>query len=523
MPEPQKRQLVAILFADITGYTALMQADEQKALGMLKRFKAELESSVATYDGEIIQFYGDGCLVTFGTAVNAVRCSMVLQEVYMSEPEVPVRVGIHMGDVVYSDDNAFGDSINIASRIESMGIPGAILFSEEIRNQVHNQRDLNYTALGAFEFKNVEEPKTVYALTNTGFNVPDKGSLVGKFKEQQKDDRGAIFLKAIGALALFAIAIFLFKLIALPPKTAETVVRSLAIFPFENQEDDQDIAYLSDGIPENLINRLAMLDNIKVFSRSATFAIRDKAHNTQEVRQLLGADAIFTGQITRHGNQLVLKCQLVDARTNTQIWGDRIKHSSSDVFRLEDSLVNLLLDPLRLQLQQTGDRSISPVDVDPAAYAEYMRGRYLSYGSTTEEAERSLDHFREAIRIEPNYAQAYAAIAYEKIVQALFSTATREEIFNEARIAVQSAIGIDPNLAEAYRSDGAIKFYGDWDFDGADQSYKKALELNPNDASNYIRYSATLVAIGNFDKAIQLANKAVELDPVSISSLHNLG
>ena len=181
------------------------------------------------------------------------------------------------------------------------------------------------------------------------------------------------------------------------------------------------------------------------------------------------------------------------------------------------------MSPLRIQLLHAGATAPGLVNVDPAAYSEFLRGRHLSYGSTSEEAEKALEHFREAIRIDPQFAPAYAAIANEKIVQALFSTATRSEIFDEARTAVQSAIAIDPNLADAYRSDGAIKFYGDWDFKGAEASYRKALELNPNDANNYIRYSAMLVAVGKFDKAIELADKAVLLDPVSISSLHNLG
>jgi tetratricopeptide (TPR) repeat protein len=240
---------------------------------------------------------------------------------------------------------------------------------------------------------------------------------------------------------------------------------------------------------------------------------------------LLSADAVFVGQISRYGDQVVINCQLIDTKTNSQIWGRRIKQHVNNVFELEDSLVNSLVSPLRIQLLHAGaSEDLSPfASIDPEAYSEFMRGRYLSYGSTTAESERALEHFRKAIQIDPNFAEAYAAIANEKIVQAMFSTATRSEIFDEARTAVQSALAIDPNLAAAYRSDGSIKFYGDWDFNGAEKSYQKALELDPNDANNYIRYSAKLAALGKFDKAVELANKAVALDPVSISSLHNLG
>jgi tetratricopeptide (TPR) repeat protein len=162
-------------------------------------------------------------------------------------------------------------------------------------------------------------------------------------------------------------------------------------------------------------------------------------------------------------------------------------------------------------------------EVNPAAYAEYLKGRYLSYGSTPDESEKALSHFREAIRIDPKYAVAYAAIANEKIVQGLFSTASKNEIVNEVRTALEAAKALDPELADIYTSEGALKFYYDWDWEGAIASYKKALELDPGNATIYIRYSTTLADLGRYKEALPLADKAVKLDPVSISSLHNLG
>ena len=134
-----------------------------------------------------------------------------------------------------------------------------------------------------------------------------------------------------------------------------------------------------------------------------------------------------------------------------------------------------------------------------------------------------MSHFRKAIRIDPKYAAAYAAIANEKIVQGLFSTASKNEIVNEVRTALEAAKALDPDIAEIYTSEGALKFYYDWDWKGAIASYKKALELDPGNATIYIRYSTTLADVGRYKEALPLADKAVELDPVSISSLHNLG
>ena len=178
----ENHRLAAILFADIEGYTALMQVNEQKALAALEKFKTTLESQVLQHKGEIIQFYGDGCLVTFASSYDAVACANQLQLLFQTAPVVPVRVGIHAGDVVFKDGNVFGDSVNIASRVESMGVPGSVLVSSNVRNQIKNKPVFELVNLGKFEFKNIQEGMTVFALANEGLVVPQKEALKGKFK-----------------------------------------------------------------------------------------------------------------------------------------------------------------------------------------------------------------------------------------------------------------------------------------------------------------------------------------------------
>ena len=160
----QQRKLAAILFADIVGYTALMQSNEQHALSHLQKFKAELEQLVPTNKGEIIQFYGDGCLATFHSSLDAVACAKKLQTQFQSQPIVPVRIGVHSGDVVFKEGNVFGDAVNITSRIEAMGVPGAVLLSNRVRNHIKNKPGFQLTELGAFQFKNVADPMSIFAL-----------------------------------------------------------------------------------------------------------------------------------------------------------------------------------------------------------------------------------------------------------------------------------------------------------------------------------------------------------------------
>lgn len=190
-PEPSSttRKLAAVLFADIAGFTSLMQKDETLASTLLKRFQNELTEKVSNHNGSIVNFYGDGALCTFQNPLEAMRCAIEVKSNFQSfgklrtgQPKVPVRMGIHSGTVVEEGDKVYGDSVNLASRIESMGIAGAILFSQQVRNELKNQPNSQMQSLGRFEFKNVEEPMEVFALANEGFAVPKADEMEGKLK-----------------------------------------------------------------------------------------------------------------------------------------------------------------------------------------------------------------------------------------------------------------------------------------------------------------------------------------------------
>ena len=299
--------------------------------------------------------------------------------------------------------------------------------------------------------------------------------------------------------------------------------RRLAVLPFENRSTEASLMYLSDGIPENLINRLANLTNLRVLSRNSSFVLEESDRNAAGVQNKLDADLMLVGNLDTVNNNIVVSCQLVDVKDGTQIWGDKIVYENNDIIKLEDNIAASLLLSLPNSIKKQDKSSKTLKSTNPKAQAHYMKGRALSYGSTTEEAEKALNHFREAIEIDPQFVPAYVAIANEKIIQAMFSTATRDEIFNESRMAVQTALALDPSYSQTYVVDGAIKLYGDFNWDGAEHSYKKAIALDSLNVDALIRYSAYLVAMKKYKGAIGFADKAILLDPISISSLHNLG
>lgn len=517
----QSRQLAAIMFTDISGFTSLMGNDEEKAHDILKKNRALQKPIIEQFNGIWIKELGDGVLSSFSTVSDALNAAFKIQEVCNAAKDFQLSIGIHQGEIVLEDGDIYGDAVNVASRIQSLGVPGSVLLSKKVKDELRNKAEFQTVSLGNFEFKNVEEPLEIFALSNPGFVVPRKEEMKGKLKTSaKKSNKGAVLIAAsVGLLLLLSLFIFRKSIF-----TAEkAVIKSLAILPFENLQKDSSLLYLSDGLPENLINRLSSLPDIKVFARSATFKLADSSKSINNLKKLLNVDAVLTGQLQQNGGVYYLSCQLVDAANQNQIWGNKYVMTGDNISQIEDSIISSIMNPLRITLLDKSKGKQINKPIKPQAYAEYLKGRYLSYGSTPEESEQALSHFREAIRIDPKYAVAYAAIANEKIVQSLFSTASQKEIINEARTAIEAAKALDPNLAEIYTSEGALKFYYDWDWKGAVESYKKALELDPGNATIYIRYSSTLADVGRYKEALPLADKAVELDPVSISSLHNLG
>ncbi|MBT8221288.1 MAG: adenylate/guanylate cyclase domain-containing protein, partial [Bacteroidia bacterium] len=241
------RKLAVILFADIQGYTAIMQSDEGKAMNRLRQYQTVLKEEVDKVKGEIIKNYGDGSLCLFSSVLEALRCSKNLQHTFQNDPVVPVRIGIHLGDVVFEENDIYGNDINIASRIESMGIAGSILISRNIYEKVRNQSEFEFKSLGSFEFKNVKEPMEIFALTNEGLAVPSKGNIQGKFKEKKNN-------KLKWALAIIAVVAFLgiqiysnYRFERSNPQVLEAdsfEAKKVAVLPFLNTKSDEDTDYL---------------------------------------------------------------------------------------------------------------------------------------------------------------------------------------------------------------------------------------------------------------------------------------
>ena len=204
----QQRHLVAILFTDIVGYTAMMQRNEGHAVTIVKRYITVLQKSVSDHEGEVLNDYGDGSLCTFSSAKQAIKCAIEIQQQLQADPIVPLRIGLHIGEIFFEGGKVLGDSVNVASRIQSLGQANAILFSREIFDKIRNQPEFKSVSLGLFHFKNVDDPVEILALAMNGLQVPKREQMSGKLKEIEKKSALKKWIVVSSAIIILAIAVF---------------------------------------------------------------------------------------------------------------------------------------------------------------------------------------------------------------------------------------------------------------------------------------------------------------------------
>jgi adenylate cyclase len=279
----EQRKLAAIMFADMVGYTAMMHEDEVRAKNLRTRQKYVLDTMIPGHHGKILQYFGDGTLSIFDSSADAVRCGIAIQNELQKEPKVKLRIGIHSGDIVYDNEGIYGDCVNIASRIESLSVPGAVLFSAKVNDEIKNQRDIHSKSIGKFRLKNVKQPMEVFASANEGLIIPLPADIHGKTEESfsltslfKKKSVRLIGLSVAGILSVLFIYLFL-----LPGKT--TNIDSIAVLPLKNFSGDSSQEYFVSGMHETLISELSKISSLRVISRTSTIRYKDKGTGSKGI------------------------------------------------------------------------------------------------------------------------------------------------------------------------------------------------------------------------------------------------
>src|SRR5271165_5036295 len=438
----ETRKLAAILVADVVGYSRLAGADEDRTLARLRALRSDLiDPTIAVHHGRVVKRTGDGSLIEFRSVVDAVRCAIEVQNGLIErnaglppERRIEFRVGIHLGDVVEeSDGDLMGDGVNIAARLEGIAAPGAICLSEDAYRQVSGRLDMAVTDLGPIQLKNIERSIRVYSLQ---VGVPAQAKPVTEPKAPEERPRPkprAAFLPLIAGMVALIVVVggswyFLAgnrpaPVVATAPASAEAAHLSLVVLPFANLSGDPAQDYFADGITENLTTDLSRIRNSFVIARNTAFTYKGKSVDAKEIGKELGVRYVLEGSVQRDQSRVRVNAQLVDAETGAHLWAERFEEDVADLFKLQDQVVARLANTLGIELvraeAQRGART-----GNPDAIALTMRGWALvrTLPQTLEKAVAARALFEQALKIDPNDADALAGIAYAHLIERGYAT-----------------------------------------------------------------------------------------------------
>src|SRR5258705_2218589 len=517
----QARQLAAIMFTDIVGYTAMMQANEQKAVAVIKHYNSSLEKLVQQYNGQILNYYGDGSLCIFPNATDAANCSLDLQKELKSNPGVPLRIGLHIGEVFFENEKALGDGVNVASRVQSLGQENTILVSGEFYDKIKNNSSFSAIALGQLEFKNVAKPLEVLALSNEGLFIPQRHKMQGKLKKRSGKKR---FVIATSLIILFCAAGFLIYKTFFTGKVASgSNDQSIAVLPFVDMSPAKDQEYFSDGMSEELLNLLSKIPYLKVISRTSSFYFKGKNEDVRKIGKDLGVANILEGSIRKSGNQIRITAQLIEVAKGTHLWSETYDREMQDVFVIQDEISKMIVDILKITLTGKHAKQLPRgFTKNTEAYEDYLKGRYHWNTRTDDGIKKAIGYFEDAIKRDSNYAAAYSGLADTYLTLYDYGLMSIDESTSKAKDAAQRALKINPMLAEAHNSLAHITLH-EWKWKSAEEGFQKAIELDPTYVLAHHWYALCLTAIGKSNEAVNEMKKARELDPLSTRVNADLG
>ena len=481
-----KRKLAAILAADVAGYSRLMGADEAGTLARLKEYRRELiDPKNKQFRGRIVKTTGDGILIEFPSVVDAIRCSIEIQQgMRKRNADVPkekcieFRIGINLGDVIIDGRDLYGDGVNIAARLEGLAEPGGICISQTVLNHARGKIAFEVEDLGEQALKNIVQPIHVYRLL--------LGSSPGQTVPRPSEPE-----------------------LALPDKP------SIAVLPFQNMSADPEQDYFADGVVEEIITSLSRIRWLFVIARNSSFTYKGRAIDVKQVGRELGVRYVLEGSVRKAGSRMRITAQLIDAISGAHLWADHFDGPIEDVFELQDSValsVAGLIEPT-LQAAEMLRSAQRPTD-DLTAYDLYLRARAAAQSWDRQGVLRALDLLKQALERDPSYGSALALMA---VCHQNFHVngwgedqeAIREQGVEYARRALRAAADDPLVLGDA----AYVLGYFERDINPALALIDRSLELNPSFAIGWVRSAWLRLWSGQIDLAIEHFEKSLRLNP----------
>jgi len=514
------RKLAAIMFTDIVGYTAMMQQNEEDGLIRVEHHRIVLEKYIKQHNGNILQYYGDGTLSVFGSAYDAVLCAADIQKELSQEPKVPLRIGIHLGEVVVKRNAIFGDGVNVASRIQALSVSGGILISDSIYKQIRNQAEFKFKELGEYKLKNVDIPVGIYAISNKGLPIPDqeyidkKASSSKKISAIRKLPVPARWLLFLALAIVIVSSVYLIQSL-LGNEKFNPSAKSIAVLSFANLSQDPEQAYFSDGITEDILNQLSKISGLEVKSRTSTLQYKENLKSIPEIGRELEVANILEGSVRKEGNKLRIVAQLIDTKTDTHIWSETYDREMKDLFNIQSEIAIEIANVLQAKLSSSEMRYLKSSQYsasDITAYDYALRAReILRNWNDVIDLENALQLLEQSVELDPNFAYGYTMIGIVlHFDMRTFGVPTQLWI-DEALHMAEISIKLDSTLPEAYLLRSYVIRSRDGKSKEVEKDLWKAYELDPGNPVVMFTLGQNLVQEGQYNEGAAMVIKSINL------------
>jgi len=470
----EQRRLAAVMFTDIVGYSSLTQKNEQLALELLEEHRRIVRPNVDHYKGHEIRTIGDAFLIEFPSALEATECAIETQrslhdynQQSTAERRVHIRIGIHLGDVIYREGDVLGDAVNIASRIEPLAEPDGICVSEQVYDQIRNKIGCLTENIGPRQLKNIEFPMDVHRILWERENA-----------------------------------------------TSSLDKTRIAVLPFANMSPDPSDEYFADGMTEELIDRLAQVKSLKIIARTSVMSYKKKEKKASDIAKELEVGTLVEGSVRKAGNRVRVTVQLISAQTEEHLWSSRYDKTLDDIFAVQSEIAEKVAGELKTQLIDSEKQSLEKKPTDNTeAYTYFLQGRELYREGTETSMRQALGFFEKAIKLDPKFARAYVGMAdcHSTLGDGGYEPA--DISLGNVKPLLKRAIDLDPNLPEAHAGLASM-FFSEDNVVGSETEARVALELNPSLPDTHAMLSELAGLKGDSEEMVRQIETAYQLDPI---------
>ena len=518
MNQSLKKKLSVVFFSDVVGYTRLMGRDEDLAYQLMKDNLKIHQKYFEIFNGVLIKELGDGVLATFEKAEDALKASIEIQKECKSRGEIELRIGLHCGDIIFDRGDVFGDAVNIASRIQSIGVPSCVLFSKQLKALISSENEFPNIKLGEFRLKNVDRDLTLFALSLEPLVVPKREQMISTIKYQERKT----WKYWVGIGLLVTIIGLLIGFNNWGESVSWTKDKSIAVLPLKNLNADPSKEYFSDGLTEDIITQLSKINSLRVISRSSTVLYKNSQESNSEIALALGVSTLLEGSVQWSGEKLRIRVQLIDITSNQALWAETFDlEIIEDLFEVQSEIASQIATKLEAEVTLS---EIDQINKKPTssfeAYEEYLKGRVNYYEYQLENYENAIANFKEAIKIDSTFALAWAGLG--NTYAQMFVNNYSQVWLDSSLYAGEKAIKMEPRLAEGYNALG-VAYYYDYQYPLAREYFEKTLEISPNHAQALGNLATAYFIIGQLDKSLELQQKAAGLNPKSFIPFQILG